>query len=68
MTPSPLNRARLPLGSDRAAAVAVAVMQIAASKGLTQLEVRRRLTEYLRDEFATIKWQIANDRRGYDEA
>ncbi len=57
MTRSPNNPA-----CDRASVLATAVMQIAASKTLTQYELRRRLNEYQRDEIQDLAQQIANER------
>ncbi len=60
----PINHARL---NDRASAVATAVLQIAQDAKLRPFELRFRVEQYLRDEIADIKRQIANDREINDE-
>jgi hypothetical protein len=48
--------------SDRASALATAVLQLAADAELEPDELQFRLEQCLRDELADIERQIANDR------
>jgi hypothetical protein len=49
---------------DRAAAVAIAVMQVIATA--PEKELRQAIENYLRDEFANIERQTAADRETGD--
>jgi hypothetical protein len=49
--------------SDRASALATAVLQLAADVELEPDELQLRLEQYLRDELADIERKIAADRR-----
>jgi hypothetical protein len=52
--------------SDRASALATAVLQLAADAELEPDELQLRLEQYLRDELVDIERQIASDREVYD--
>ena len=52
--------------SDRASALAIAVLQLAADAELEPDELQLRLEQYLRDELVDIERQIASDREVYD--
>ena len=49
---------------DRAAAVATAILAIVAQCS-DESELHTRIVDYLREEFADIQQQVANDRTGW---